>query len=75
VFIWPLQTIFTLKDGAKIEEFKSVIDPFRVGFASKVPTSRAVNSFNDREVFLFSGWNSIEVGFVSAQRLPQYQWI
>ncbi|KIM81567.1 hypothetical protein PILCRDRAFT_89050 [Piloderma croceum F 1598] len=53
-------TILTLKDGAKIEEFKSVIDPFQAGFASEVPTSWAVNSFNDREVFLFAGWDSVE---------------
>jgi hypothetical protein len=73
VFLWPLQTIFTLKDGAKIEEFKSVIDPFRASkFASEVPTCWAVNSFIDREVFLFVGWDSIEVGYVSAQRLLQY---
>jgi len=67
-----LQTIFTLKDGAKIEEFRNVINPFREGFASKTPTSWAVNAFDDREVFLFVGWDSVEVGFVSAQRLPHY---
>jgi len=53
-------TIFTLKDGAKIEEFRNVINPFREGFASKTPTSWAVNAFDDREVFLFVGWDSVE---------------
>jgi hypothetical protein len=70
VFIRSLQTILTLKDGAKIEDFKSVIDPFRTGFASNVPTTWAVNSSNDREVLLFLGWDSIEVSLVSAQCLP-----
>ena len=65
-----MQSVMTLKDSADIKDFQSVVDSFRTGFA-KGPTIWTVNSSNDREVFLFAGWDSIEVSLVFAQRLPQ----
>ncbi|KIM87485.1 hypothetical protein PILCRDRAFT_278443 [Piloderma croceum F 1598] len=56
--------ILTLKEGVKVEEFKKIIDPFRASLAGKVPgyhgSAWSVDSTNDRKIFLFAGWDSIE---------------
>jgi hypothetical protein len=68
-----MQGILTLKEGVKVEEFKKIIDPFRASLAGKVPgyhgSAWSVDSTNDRKIFLFAGWDSIEVSLVLAQRL------
>jgi hypothetical protein len=71
-----MQGILTLKEGVKVEEFKKIIDPFRANVVSKVPgyhaSAWAVDSTNDRKIFLFVGWDSIEVSLLLARRLSWY---
>jgi hypothetical protein len=74
VLIWSMQSIFTLKEGVKVEDFKKLIDPLRASVISKVPgyhaSAWAVDSNNDRKIFLFAGWDSVEVSLVLTRRLP-----
>jgi len=57
-------TIFILKEGVKVEDFAKILDPFRANFISKVPGHHAsawsVDSTNERKIFLFGGWDSVE---------------
>jgi hypothetical protein len=68
-----MQGIFILKEGVKIEEFAKIFNPFHANVVSKAPGYHAsiwsVDSTNDRKIFLFAGWDSVEVSLVLAQRL------
>jgi hypothetical protein len=69
-----MQGILTLKEGVKVEDFKKIIDPFRASVVSKVPgyhaSAWAVDSNDERKIFLFAGWDSVEVSLVLTRRLP-----
>ena len=71
-----MQAILTLKADANVEDFKNIIDPFRANMASQVPAMHAsawaADSSDSRKIFLFVGWDSIEVSLVLAQCIPQY---
>jgi hypothetical protein len=74
VLIWSMQGILTLKEGVKVEDFKKINDPFRASVLGKAPgyhaSAWAVDSNNDRKIFLFAGWDSVEVSLILARRLP-----
>jgi len=56
--------IFILKEGVKIEEFAKIFNPFHANVVSKAPGYHgsiwSVDSANDRKIFLFAGWDSVE---------------
>ena len=55
----------------KVEEAKKIIETFRDNVAGKFPGYRtsawSVDSANDRKIFFFAGWDSLEVRLVLAQ--------
>jgi len=66
-----MQVITTLKEGVKVEDLTKILEPFRLNVAVNVPGYRAsawsVDSANDRKIFFFAGWDSLEVRLVLAQ--------
>jgi hypothetical protein len=68
-----MQGILILKEGVKVEDFAKINDPFRASVLGKAPgfhaSAWAVDSTNDRKIFLFAGWDSLEVSLVLAQCL------
>jgi hypothetical protein len=55
----------TLKEGVKYEQVEPIIDAFGSSVIGEYPglhgATWAPNSSNDREVYVFPGWDSIEV--------------